>query len=172
MQGITILKPNLREWKLIQDLRIFAVQDAPCAFGQNLEEALATGEEEWRRRLAAGEYLCAKDESTGDYVGMVCAVQEQNSKSKHVANIYSMYICPEQRGKGVGRSLMTALIEDIHQRMPEVKKIILRVTATQKEAKAMYESLGFIEEGCLKRELCINGKFIDSYIMSKFIGTI
>lgn len=166
---IEIVKPLAENWDQIRALRIRSVSSDPEAFGQTPEEAIATPEEEWRRRLNAGQYMCARDTVTKEILAMACVVQEENEKSKHIANIYSVYVSPEVRGHGVGRRIMESLIEDVIKTMPEVIKLELRVSSTQQAAKALYESLGFKEIGLLEKELLVNGKYVDEFEMHKFI---
>jgi ribosomal protein S18 acetylase RimI-like enzyme len=172
MTDYEIIKPDPEDWQDVLNLRLTALNESPQAFGQTPEDALATGENEWRRRLSAGQYTCAKKIGTRELIGMVCAVQEKNHKCKHIAHIYSMYILPRARSQGIGRTLMLGIIEDVLRTMPEVIKLELRVSTNQVEARNLYLSLGFQDVGLLEKELFVDGVYIDEFEMHKFIREI
>jgi|SRR3989338_661223 len=156
------------DWQKLRDLRIQAVTEQPKAFGNTPQEELSRTEEMWRDRLEKKTYLFAQE---GDsLVGMVSVVPELAEKTKHIANIYSMYVVPESRGKGTARTLLTRAIEEAKVLHPEIVKLELNVAVTQLEALQLYESLGFERAGYLRKELFVDGEFIDEIQMEKFVG--
>ena len=53
--------------------------------------------------------LGAFDE-TGLLVGIVRFVRESGIKTRHKANIYGMYVSSANRGKGIGKALLMAVM--------------------------------------------------------------
>ena len=47
------------------------------------------------------------------------------------------------------------------------RKLTLRVLGTNAAAIRLYERRGFVREGALLEEFCINGRFVDDVIMAK-----
>jgi RimJ/RimL family protein N-acetyltransferase len=50
-----------------------------------------------------------------------------------------------------------------------IRKISLYVFSTNKNAIALYKKLGFSQEGLFKRDMIIDGKYVDSVAMYKWI---
>ena len=87
-----------------------------------------------------------------------------NQKLRHGADIVSVYIKPAYRGKGIGRALLQALIDEAKS-YSFLENLVLTVTSTQAAAIALYESLGFIQQGVLPRNIKIDGTYYDQIIM-------
>ncbi len=169
------MEPNLEfvrlspdEWEKAKEFRIRAVTDQPRAFGSTPEEDNEIPEEEWRRRLTEKSSLYAQEE--GKLLGTVAVVPEKDTKSRHIANIWSVYVVPESRGKGIARELLTRAMRAAVETHPDLVKFRLTVTVTQQEALKLYESLGFERVGLFKKELLANGEFIDEIVMEKYLS--
>lgn len=67
-------------------------------------------------------------------------------------------------GQHIGKVLLKTLISWAH-RTHIIRKINLRVRMDNVRAKRLYQSAGFVEEGMIKRDLLVNGKFYDSITM-------
>ncbi len=155
------------EWQAAKALRLEAVKNSPCAFGQNDAEAEAVPEAKWRSDLRDGSYLFAR---VGDkLVGLACLKPEPQEKLRHGAWIYSVYVAPEMRGQGIGRALIEKLIADALVKYPHLIKVMLNATTAQSSAIALYESLGFKKVGLLEKHLKLDGKYYDEWSMVKFV---
>ena len=73
---------------------------------------------------------------------------------------WGMYVIPEARGLGVGRELMTALIERC-QRLDGLEQIVLAVATVAKPARRLYESVGFETFGVQKDAMKEGDKYYD-----------
>jgi ribosomal protein S18 acetylase RimI-like enzyme len=99
-------------------------------------------EERWRARIADGPCFIAYDD--GGPVGMVAGRIVDGE-----AELISMWVAPEARGRGVGRELITTVIAWSGDR-----PLRLRVMDGNEAAIAAYESQGFVlldgcdDEGC------------------------
>ena len=73
----------------------------------------------------------------------------------------------EYQGLGLGRIVMEVLIE----RALELKKtkMDLEVRIDNYSAIHLYETLGFIEEGIIKRGIFVDNKYVDLLIMGKLL---
>ncbi|MGQ0798360.1 MAG: GNAT family N-acetyltransferase, partial [Methanobacteriota archaeon] len=72
------------------------------------------------------------------------------------------------REAGLGRVLMGRLLAW----MPAMglKKAVLSVFATNDRARRLYASLGFAEEGVLRRQVRIRGAYVDEVEMGLWLG--
>ncbi|MES2130052.1 MAG: N-acetyltransferase [Pseudomonadota bacterium] len=71
----------------------------------------------------------------------------------HLLTDLTIAIAPEAQGKGVGRRLFQALLDHVSANMPHITRVELYARDTNKRARALYESLGFVEEGRLRSRI-------------------
>ena len=155
---------NEDRWREYRDLRLESLKKEPLAYGSSYEETKDDTEDEWKDRIKNVLFALDQDKP----VGMIVYVQETMSKSKHIANIYGVYVTEEYRGLGVGKKLMDAALTRIKENH-DIIKIKLTVNPVQKAAVRLYQSYGFKIIGKLKKELCFEGRFYDELFMEKLL---
>jgi ribosomal protein S18 acetylase RimI-like enzyme len=96
---------------------------------------------------------------------MVGVARQRKLKMRHKAYVWSMYVAPAQRGRGLARLLMQAAIAHAES-MRGIRQVQLSVTSNNAAATALYLSLGFTEYGCEREALCVNGRFYDETQMA------
>lgn len=78
------------------------------------------------------------------FIGMtVCFISFSTFKLKKLLNIHDIIVLPEYRNKGIGRKLMKHI--ERHAKKIKCGKITLEVRIDNKNAKLLYQSLGFKE---------------------------
>lgn len=70
-----------------------------------------------------------------------------------------------ERGKGYGSQTTRALIEFAFEDL-NLRRIYLHVLRTNAPALKMYERLGFLKEGVLRKAVFIGGRYVDLVLMS------
>ena len=105
-------------------------------------------DETWQRRLQEvierrSHLLFAR--LNGGLVGMVGAFQQEEDRQSSIAYIYGMYVDSEARSHGVGRMLLSRLLENLAE--SNIKRAKLDVSTDQLAAKQLYLSLGFAVTG-------------------------
>ena len=151
-------------WKDYRDLRLEALKSDPLAFGSSYEEEKDLAEDEWKKRINNALFALSNDKP----VGMIVYIINNKIKTKHIANIFGIYVKKEYRGKGIGKKLIESVIKNI-QKNVNVSKIELAVNPEQKAAVKLYEKYGFELVGRLKKELKIDDKFYDELIMERHL---
>ena len=99
-------------------------------------------------------------------VGMIGYYFEDKIKTKHVANIYGIYVTRAHRNQGIGSKLIASAISAIKGNK-DILKIKLTVNPEQKFALKLYRKHGFSDVGTFRNELCINSRFYDELIMER-----
>jgi len=84
------------------------------------------------------------------------------------AGEFGISVVASHWGRGIGRRLLEMLLTWA-EGGGVVRKINLRVHPDNARAIALYQSLGFVAEGRLTRETCVDGEFFDSIIMGRAI---
>ncbi|AFS79045.1 acetyltransferase, GNAT family [Gottschalkia acidurici 9a] len=82
---------------------------------------------------------------------------------------FGISVLKEYWGKGIGEELIGYLI-NWSNTTKIIRKINLRVRTDNIRAINLYKKLGFLEEGVVKREFFINGKFYDCLLMGLLIN--
>jgi len=147
-------------------LRLESLQSEPYAFGKSVEEHLATPVETIAQRF--------RDSSEGSFtmgafkdaklVGMSTFVRDTGVKDRHKGRVYGVYVNSSERGKGIGRALLSALIERA-RRDPGVEQILLAVATNQTAARELYRSLGFESYGIEPHGFKLGSTYADEDLM-------
>lgn len=149
------------------NIRLRALQDNPEAFGSTYEETRQRGKESFRQRLRQPHtetfYIGAFEEES--LVGIVGFYRENwGAKGQHKGYIISMYVAPEQRGRGIGKALVAEAIAQART-VPGLEQLLLAVVTTNTAARQLYRSLGFEVYGLEPRALKHGDQYWDEELM-------
>lgn len=126
------------------NIRLRSLQDNPEAFGSTYEETLQRGKESFRQRLrqphAETFYVGSFEDER--LMGIVGFFRESGTKGQHKGYVISMYVAPEQRGRGVGKALVAEAIAQARA-ISGLEQLLLAVVTTNTAARQLYRSLGF-----------------------------
>ncbi|OYD56818.1 hypothetical protein CGZ90_17275 [Fictibacillus aquaticus] len=86
--------------------------------------------------------------------------------NRHVAELV-MAVHPDYHGSGIGQELM-GHAEDWARSLGKTK-LCLRVLAGNSKAVRFYTKCGFMEQGRLIDEFCIDGELVDDLLMYKML---
>jgi len=143
-------------------LRLESLEAEPFAFGKAVSEhrAMPVEIQAARFRDAANGAIYLGAFEDGAMVGMATFIREAGEKDRHKGRIYGVYVSSSQRGKGIGRALIAALIKGATQD-PSLLQIQLSVATTQETAKQLYRSFGFEIYGTEPRALKVGATYVD-----------
>jgi ribosomal protein S18 acetylase RimI-like enzyme len=85
------------------------------------------------------------------------------ASNRHVLDVQGLAVLPGYRRRGIGRQLIGAAINEAAAR--GVRRLRLRVLASNPIAQQFYASLGFEMEGILREEFLIDGRYVDDVLM-------
>jgi ribosomal protein S18 acetylase RimI-like enzyme len=152
MGGMVLVREvTADEWKLMRDVRLTALRDAPYAFGSTYAREAAFTEEQWRgrfhdRAVALFAYDdSARDDLAGDGSTAAPAGLAGVYVKDGVADLVSMWVRPAARGLGVGEALVAAAGSWAKARSFET--LFLWVTESNTPARRLYERCGFTPTG-------------------------
>ncbi len=170
--AIITLPPE--HWRDVKQLRLEALLDTPTAFASSYEDELAFPDEVWWARLRSAYKrdgnLTYFAEVDGALVGMAGANWPAKAKLRHVAEVYGVYVSPDQRGKGLASGLLQRLLAQLRAQ-GQIEKVSLGVTSDNTVAVRLYEKLGFTIVGTARRELRVDGRYFDLHLMELHLLT-
>lgn len=138
-----IAQGNVRSFKAV---RLEALRESPLAFGSTYAREVAFTDAEWLARLERwnGEKGIGFLAMDGEVAcGIAGALVEDGDGSR--ATLVSMWTAPTHRKSGVGKMLVSAVLEWAETR--GVKTVELLVTGINHGAIRFYERLGFVKTG-------------------------
>jgi ribosomal protein S18 acetylase RimI-like enzyme len=143
-------------------IRLESLQAEPLAFGKAVEEHRATPVETIASRFrdAPNSTLYLGAFENGTLVGMATFIRETGEKERHKGRIYGVYVSSSHRGKGIGRALLTRLLE-LAKQDSSLEHLLLAVATSQKAARQLYHSLGFETYGTEPGALKVGSTYVD-----------
>lgn len=109
------------------------------------------------------EYVAETD---GVIIGEIHASRVGIASLAALLTDLTIAVSPAAQGQGVGRALFEALLTEVREHMPYITRVELFARTSNKRARALYESLGFVEEGQLRaRVFDANGELETDTIM-------
>ena len=129
----------MEDWRVLRDIRLDALRDAPNAFGSTYAEQAASVEGDWRRRISrGGTFFAYIPEVNGtEPAGLVGGFQEEPG----TVELVSLWVRPQARGLGVGEALVAAVIDWARAR--NATSVHLWLTETNQHARMLYQRCGF-----------------------------
>ena len=142
---ITIELITPQKAMLLKEVRLWALQDMPSAFGSTYQREVAFTDDQWRERATVRvnkgvTYLALDD---GDACGIVGGFLDREDKTR--AHLVSMWVAPTHRHLGVGKKLVQSVLDWATSQ--KVKTLWLFVTHNNDGAIRFYERLGFAKTG-------------------------
>lgn len=146
-------------------LRREMLHDAPWSFGADPANDRGSDPAGVARSLAGENFAIAGGYAEGRLVSVAVADREKGAKRAHVAWIISVYTAPSARRRGLGRGVVRAAI-DAARGWGGVAQVQLAVSSHAPEARALYESLGFVAWGLEPDAIRVGGKSYDETHMA------
>lgn len=135
------LGPN--EWRLLREVRLRALADAPHAFGSSVAEEVDRPDQWWVDSTTKLAWFVATGPDEDDVVGLVGSLPDEEDPGTRV--VISMWVAPGVRRLGVGQDLLRTV--ECEARAEGVGSLVLRVADGNDDARRFYERQGFVPTG-------------------------
>lgn len=128
------------DWPRLRRVRLRALAADPEAFGSTFEQECAFPDARWRERLEDPGTVFFLAVADGADAGLA-----RFSERDGVAGLFSMWVAPEHRGRGIGRTLVEHVAAEARSRGHA--RLFLEVVDANREAVRLYERCGFVPTG-------------------------
>lgn len=125
------------DWRLLRDVRLAALADAPHAYGSSLAAERDLDESRWRQRFGSGLWAVALDEEPAGLVGTYLI--------DDTPLLIAMWVDPAQRGRGVGDALVSEVVRWAAEN--SWSQVVLRVADGNDAARKLFRRHGFTPTG-------------------------
>jgi ribosomal protein S18 acetylase RimI-like enzyme len=125
----------------LRELRLRALREAPGAFAETYEEALARPAQDWASWAADPSLVIVVAVDGDDWVGMVACREIEDRRTW----LSALWVDPSTRGRGLGLRLIEAVADWSRER--GATALELSVTTNNPAAEALYARAGFAETG-------------------------
>jgi GNAT superfamily N-acetyltransferase len=136
--AVTVRPITPDEWRVLRDVRLAALLDAPEAFYSTYEHTLTRTEEDWRAWPARARLFLAW--LGGEAVGMVGVSPAAADPS--TCDLVAMWVAPSVRGTGVADDLVRAAIVEAWSQ--GCTSLGLEVADGNVRAERLYARHGFV----------------------------
>ncbi len=131
------------DWRLLREVRLTALAEAPLAFGSTLAREQAFTDEVWRARCTDGVRFVAQAGASA--LGMAAGFHEDDTPRTE-QHLVAMWVAPAFRGRGIAALLVRA-VADWASAEAGATVLSLCVAEGNDVAQRLYERLGFTETG-------------------------
>lgn len=137
-----IIRAHEDDWPLVREIRLRSLSTDPSAFGQSWEKESTYEDSVWRQRVSDAAWFLAVEK--GQPVAVV-AVRHEDDSPANERELQAMWVTPTSRHSGIAAKLAEAVFD--WSREDGADTITLYVGPKNTGARALYESLGFVDSG-------------------------
>ncbi|NOT33726.1 MAG: GNAT family N-acetyltransferase [Candidatus Eisenbacteria bacterium] len=161
--GARVRRLQTADAALVVPLRREALETAPLSFGATVEDDKNQSVEFVRASLADERNQAMFGGFENDrMVGLLAIRRESGIKRAHRVGVFSVFVTPRSRGRGMARELLDAAIAQVRA-WGDVTQLELGVTDAAPGARRMYEAAGFREWGREPRAIRHQGRYVDMF---------
>jgi RimJ/RimL family protein N-acetyltransferase len=124
------------------ELRRRSLADSPLAFVASFEDDRVGSVEQVREALARDDGSVTIGAWGLELVGVVGLYRDAHLKCAHKAHLWGMFVSPAERGAGIGRRLLGAVLDHARS-LSEISRVHLSVSELAVAARHLYEAAGF-----------------------------
>jgi GNAT superfamily N-acetyltransferase len=150
-------------------LRLRCMLDAAAFFRKSPDDVRAEGVDLWRARLAGADNRIVGVFDGDILVGIGGIVREPHDKLQHKALLYGMFVAGEATGRGIGFTIVEALIAEARG---WVQSLHLTLMADNNRARMLYERCGFTVYGREPQSVLRDAVAEDELLMWRAIDSV
>jgi GNAT superfamily N-acetyltransferase len=143
-------------------MRLRCMDEAYDYFRSSVADIQADGLEDCERRLASPHVRIVGAFDGDVLIGIGGITREARDKLEHKALLWGMFVAPEAAGRGVGKAIVEALIQEAQG---FVRSLHLTLVANNERARLLYERCGFTIYGREPQSVRQGDTYVDELLM-------
>ena len=154
-------------------LRLEALEREPRSFAESPEEHRETPVRtlaDWLRNSVPDNFVVGAFEQ-GSLVGTAGFLRGDRIKTRHLGQLWGVYVTGAARNHGTGRKMIDYLLKTARE-LDGLVSISLKVAEDNLAAVELYRSAGFVASGQDPCGLCIEGACVPELTMRYEIGSM
>lgn len=117
--------------------------------------------------LSKGLILVGLDEASQTIIAEIHAIKYGIRIFDHILTQLTILVHPDYQGKGLGKKILQAFLNEIRENRPDVRRVELESRSSNYRSIGLYKQLGFVQEGTMKNKTRNqDGSFEDSILMA------
>lgn len=162
--AVTIRRAEIGDLESITDIYNEAIRTTTATF--DTEPKTLSDQERWFKSHGP-RYPILVAVADGRVVGWASLSQWSDRRAYDGTAETTFYVHSEYRGRGIGRKLKEAIIEEA--RRQRFHTLIARVADGSHESIHLNEAFGFVKVGTMKEVGYKFGRYIDVYVLQKML---
>ncbi len=159
---------------MYRQLRLSSLQESPFAFSDSYEDQVNKSIPDFQQEIQkAGNplesFTLGAFSTENQLIGFVKFKRDHRSKARHRASLFSLYVQPSERGKGIAKKLIHKLLITIEP-ISGIEQLQLSTIISKDSLIDFYKSFGFEKLGdIIKDDLIIENQYVDAIYMVKHL---
>ncbi len=160
---------------IYRELRLSSLKESPFAFSDSYEDQLSKSILDYQIEIKKiinpiESFTLGAFSEHNQLIGFVKFRRDIRSKARHRASLFSLYVKPDYRGKGIAKKLVLELLKSIEP-ITELKQLQLSTIIAKDSLIDFYKSFGFQKlGGIIKNDLIIENQYVDAIYMVKYLN--
>ncbi|WP_291127484.1 GNAT family N-acetyltransferase [Flavobacterium sp. UBA7682] len=159
---------------IYRQLRLSSLQESPFAFSDSYEDQVKNSIIDFELEIKKTgnpleSFTLGTFSNQDQLIGFVKFKRDHRSKARHRASLFSLYVQPNHRGKGIAKKLISSLLSTIGP-ITEIEQLQLSTIISKDSLIDFYKSFGFeILGDVIKNDLIIDNQYVDAIYMVKHL---
>jgi ribosomal protein S18 acetylase RimI-like enzyme len=171
---MTIRFLNENDSLIYRTIRLSSLKESPFAFSDSYEDQAGKTILDFQLEIQKIDnplegFTLGAFSNENQLIGFVKFKRDQRSKARHRAALYSLYVDPDYRRKGIAKKLIKELLKNI-EALTDIQQLQLSTIISGNSLVDFYKSFDFqILGGIIKDDLIIQNRYVDAVYMVKYL---
>lgn len=159
---------------IYKELRLSSLIESPFAFSDSYEDQVKKSNLDFELEIMKTgnpleSFTLGAFSNQNQLIGFVKFKRDHRSKARHRASLFSLYVQPNHRGKGIAKKLISNLISTIEP-ISDIEQLQLSTIISKDSLIDFYRSFGFeILGDVIIDDLIIENQYVDAVYMVKHL---
>lgn len=141
--SVTVRPLERSEWRMLRDLRLFALQTEPGVFSSSYAREAALAEDEWQTRMYGPDRRVFGAFDGSRLVGITGVMASRDDPSGETAMLVMSYLLPEYRGRGLSALFYDARLRWLREHS-QFKRVVVYHRRSNEASRRANQRYGFV----------------------------